>query len=118
MFGHFREWMPAGWRDEVGRALGELRRALRPSGTVVVIETLGTGSAEPGPPTPALAEYHAWLEGAQGLARRAVVRTDYAFRDVDEAARVTGFFFGEAFGDRVRRERWSRVPEHTGVWAA
>jgi ubiquinone/menaquinone biosynthesis C-methylase UbiE len=118
VFGHFREWMPEGWREEVGRALGEMRRALRPGGRLVVIETLGTGAAEAGPPTAGLAEYYAWLEGEQGLARRAVVRTDYAFRDVDEAARVTGFFFGDGFGERVRREGWARVPEHTGIWAS
>lgn len=118
VFGHFREWMPDAWREEVAQALGEMRRALRPGRPLVVIETLGTGTAEAGPPTPGLAEYYAWLERAQGLARRAVVRTDYHFRDVAEAARVTGFFFGAAFGERVRREGWSRVPEHTGIWAA
>ena len=99
----------------IGRALAELERALRPGGTLVVIETLGTGRTEPAPPTPELAEYFAWLEGEQGM-RRVAIRTDYRFADVEAAARATGFFFGAEFAARVRREGWARVPECTGLW--
>jgi ubiquinone/menaquinone biosynthesis C-methylase UbiE len=114
VFGHFREWMPERWRDEVAQAIAELRRILRVGGTVLLIETLGTGSEEPAPPTPGLAEYYGWLE-AQGFVRESI-RTDYLFDSVDEAARITGFFFGEDFAARVRRERWTRIPECTGLW--
>lgn len=114
VFGHFREWMPEGWRDEVGRALAEMRRVLRPGGALILIETLGSGQLDAAPPTPGLAEYYAWLE-AQGFTRREL-RTDYRFASVDEAARVTGFFFGDAFAAKVREAGWTRVPEHTGLW--
>ncbi|HEU4731008.1 MAG TPA: hypothetical protein VFT22_24105, partial [Kofleriaceae bacterium] len=70
----------------------------------------------PAAPTPELDEYFTWLERVQGLERRAI-RTDYQFSDADTAARVTGFFFGDAFADRVRRAGWSRIPECTGVWS-
>lgn len=116
VFGHFRYWMPEGWRDEVGRALAEMERALVPGGALIVIETLGTGREDPSPPSPELAEYYAWLEGEHGLTRQAI-RTDYQFPDVETAAKITGFFFGDAFGERVRREGWRRVPECTGVWS-
>jgi ubiquinone/menaquinone biosynthesis C-methylase UbiE len=115
VFGHFREWMPAGWEDELTQALAELGRAVRRGGALVIIETLGTGQSEPAPPTPGLAEYYGWLE-ARGFART-WVRTDYRFGSVDEAARVTGFFFGEAFAARVREQGWARVPECTGIWS-
>jgi ubiquinone/menaquinone biosynthesis C-methylase UbiE len=115
VFGHFREWMPAGWQDELAQALAELGRVVRRGGTLVIIETLGTGAAEPAPPTPGLAEYYAWLE-ERGFAR-SWIRTDYGFDSVDEAARVTGFFFGEAFATRVREQGWARVPECTGIWS-
>jgi ubiquinone/menaquinone biosynthesis C-methylase UbiE len=115
VFGHLRFWMPNDWRAQIELALNEMRRALRPGGTLVVIETLGTGTVVPAPPAPELAEYVAWLETAQGLERRAI-RTDYLFPDVETAAKVTGFFFGEDFAARVRAERWSRVPECTGIW--
>lgn len=114
VFGHFREWMPASWKEELGLALAELSRALAPGGVIVLIETLGTGATSPQPPTPGLAEYYAHLE-AQGFGRVAI-RTDYQFPDVQTAARITGFFFGEDFAARVRREGWTRVPECTGLW--
>jgi ubiquinone/menaquinone biosynthesis C-methylase UbiE len=115
-FGHFRSWLPEGWREAIGAALDELARVTRAGGTVIVVETLGTGETEPRPPNEALAELYAWLERERGFARRSI-RTDYQFASVEEAARVTGFFFGDAFAARVRHERWSVVPECTGVWS-
>jgi ubiquinone/menaquinone biosynthesis C-methylase UbiE len=116
VFGHFRYWMPEAWRLRVGRALAEMKRALRPGGSLIVIETLGTGSLEPAPPSPELAEFYAWLEQEQGFARRAI-RTDYAFPSVARAAEVTGFFFGAEFARRVLAEQWTRIPECTGIWS-
>jgi ubiquinone/menaquinone biosynthesis C-methylase UbiE len=116
MFGHFTLWMAEGWRAEIAAALAEMDRALVPGGALVIIETLGTGREEPEPPSPALAAYYAWLEQEQGMTRT-WIRTDYVFPDVATAARTTGFFFGEAFGERVSREGWRRIPECTGVWS-
>jgi len=115
VFGHFRYWMPDAWREHVGRALSEMKRALKPGGTLIVIETLGTGSSEPKPPSPELAEFYAWLASQHGFAQRAI-RTDYAFPSVARAAEVTGFFFGADFARRVESERWTRIPECTGLW--
>lgn len=116
VFGHFRSWMPADWREHIGRALLQLRAALRPGGTLVLIETLGTGAREAAPPTPELAEYYAWLEQEHGLSR-SVLRTDYDFGSTQRAAELCGFFFGEALAQRITRENWTRVPEHTGLWS-
>ena len=113
--GHLRSWHAETWRVTIGRALSEMDRALRPGGTLIVIETLGTGEERPRAPSPGLAEYYAWLEGEQGMARLAI-RTDYRFPDPETAARATGFFFGGEFAARVQREGWSRIPECTGLW--
>lgn len=113
VFGHFRHWMPVGWQGEVAAALAEMRRVLRPGGVLVVVETLGTGHTVPRRHE-ALDEYFAFLE-AEGLVR-SWIRTDYAFSDLETAARVTGKFFGAAFAERVRAEGWTRVPECTGIF--
>ena len=113
--GHLRSWHAEAWRETIARALAELDRALRPGGTLIVIETLGTGEERPRPPSPELAEYYAWLEGEQGMERLAI-RTDYRFSDPEVAARATGFFFGGEFAARVQHECWSRIPECTGLW--
>lgn len=116
VFGHLRHWLPADWRNEIGAALDELSRTVRPGGQVIVIETLGTGRTEPAPPNADLAEYFRWLEADRGFSRTAI-RTDYQFDGVDDAARVLGFFFGEAKAELVREHAWQRVPECTGIWA-
>lgn len=116
VLGHFVEWFAPTWRDEIGGALDRMQSALAPGGALAVIETLGTGHAEPTPPTPGLAEYYEWLERDRGF-ERTVLRTDYVFPDVETAAAVTGGFFGQEFAQRVRRQGWARVPECTGLWS-
>src|SRR5262249_15634887 len=51
VFGHLRKWMPDAWQTEIGRALREMERALKPGGTLVIIETLGTGQTAPQAPS-------------------------------------------------------------------
>lgn len=114
VFGHFRSWMPDNWQSEVGAAVSHLERVTRPGGTVIVIETLGTGTESPAP-AEALLEYYKWLEEERGFARTAI-RTDYLFESVAEAERITGAFFGNDFAAKVREQQWRRVPECTGIW--
>jgi ubiquinone/menaquinone biosynthesis C-methylase UbiE len=115
VFGHFRSWMADNWKHEVGTALQELERATRPGGTVIVIETLGTGTESPAP-VPELLEYYEWLERERGYTRDSI-RTDYLFASVEDAQRVTGAFFGQEFSSKVREQEWRRVPECTGIWS-
>lgn len=116
VFGHFPHWMPAAWQAEVDAALAEMRRVVRPGGTIVVVETLGTGHTEPRRHA-VLDRYFEHLESRHGLTRR-WMRTDYEFPDVDTAAAVCGPFFGEELVERIRRESWSRVPECTAMFSA
>ncbi|MEM9565714.1 MAG: class I SAM-dependent methyltransferase [Actinomycetota bacterium] len=113
VFGHQIHWQPNRWRAEVAHSLDECDRVTG-DGTVVVIETLGTGHAEPTPP-PELVAYYDWLVHDAGF-QRAWIRTDYAFPTVDEAAAAAGDFFGSAFAETVRANGWSRIPECTGIW--
>ena len=55
--GYCTTWHAKSWHNEIGKALVEMKRVLRPGGTVIILETLGTGSEKPCPPTDALAMY-------------------------------------------------------------
>jgi ubiquinone/menaquinone biosynthesis C-methylase UbiE len=114
-FGHMTEWHAETWRDEIGKALGEMRRALRPGGTAIVIETLGTGRETPKPPVERLAAYYAMLEQDYGFAAT-WIRTDYRFESASEAEELTGFFFGVAMPASVTETGHAIVPECTGIW--
>ena len=115
VFGHMTRWFSDRWQSTIGQALDEMARVLKPGAAQIVIETLGTGRTEPAAPNEALAAYYSWLESVRGF-QRVTLRTDLCFDDVEQAAQLTGFFFGSAFADQVRQQRWSRVPECTGLW--
>lgn len=113
VFGHQILWRPSDWQAAIAGFIAECGRVTG-NGTVLLIETLGTGAESPDPP-PELLDYFAWLEHDHSFERR-WIRTDYAFPNVELAAKAVGGFFGADLADAVRRHRWSRVPECTGIW--
>ena len=113
-FGHATGWNPDGWEVEIRTCLDEMQRVLRPGGTAIVIETLGTGRTEPEPPNAALASYYRLLESL-GF-RRGWIRTDYRFATREEADRLCLAFFGATFELVVEETSW-RLPECTGLWS-
>ncbi|MCL4258258.1 MAG: methyltransferase domain-containing protein [Anaerolineales bacterium] len=114
-FGHLVGWYPDAWQQQAGRAIAEMQRTGKPGGTLIIMETLGTGVLQPAPPHAGLAAYYAWLETEHGFVRTTVA-TDYDFGSVERAVELCSFFFGEEMAERVRANGWSRVPEWTGVW--
>jgi ubiquinone/menaquinone biosynthesis C-methylase UbiE len=105
---------PGNWEQELARALGEMHRVVRPGGTFVLLESLGTGHEQPDPP-PELLPYFAYLE-AHGF-RRDSIRTDYRFQDRAEAEKSVRFFFGEEMVAKIREnEQGVILPESTGIW--
>lgn len=103
----------ANWQFDLQAGLDEVNRILRPGGTVILLETLGTGSETPTPPGH-LGGYYAWLTEA-GF-ERGWMRTDYRFESLAEAVELSTFFFGEEMGRRVRKKQRVIVPECTGIW--
>ncbi len=113
--GHFVGWYSDDWQTQIGQAIAEMKRVLRPGGTLIIIETLGTGHKTPTPPHEGLAAYYRWLENELGFTR-AWIRTDYRFASVEEAAVLTRFFFGDELADMIRSQELTILPECTGIW--
>jgi ubiquinone/menaquinone biosynthesis C-methylase UbiE len=113
--GHFTSWYADNWRQEIGRVLAEMKRILRPGGTLIILETLGTNQETPQPPAPALATYYQWLTEEQGC-QFTWIRTDYRYPSLATAVPSIRFFFGEEMADAVRAHNSPIVPECTGIW--
>lgn len=114
-FGHSVGWYPDDWRIQIQRAIDEMLRLLRPGGTAIILETLGTGSETPAPPTAGLAAYYSFLENDLGF-KSSWLRTDYRFQSPAEGQRLLRFFFGDALADRITAEQLTILPECTGIW--
>lgn len=94
--------------------LAEIRRVLRPGGTVIIFETMGTGFARPNPPA-FLLPYYSALEQVHGFAHECFP-FDYTFADPAEAESLSRFFFGDETGDKVAASGSRTVPEFAGMW--
>ncbi|MFN8418061.1 MAG: class I SAM-dependent methyltransferase [Anaerolineae bacterium] len=87
-FGHFCGWYPDTWQQEVGKALKEMHRILRPGGTAILIETMGTGRSQPQPPNERLSALYRWLADEHRMMYQ-WIRTDYEFHSLEEAVTLT-----------------------------
>jgi ubiquinone/menaquinone biosynthesis C-methylase UbiE len=114
-FGHSVGWFADRWQTEIGAALAEMQRILRPGGIAICMETLGTGRTDPQAPNAELAAYYDWLEADQGFTRT-WIRSDYQFDSLEEAQRVAGFFFGPDMATLIAANNWLILPECTGIW--
>jgi ubiquinone/menaquinone biosynthesis C-methylase UbiE len=106
------------WNQENGQAeldvwLAEMKRVLRKGGTIILLESLGTGNESPIRLEHVESTYQ-WLD-ANSFENK-WIRTDYKFDSIDEATELSRFFFGDELGDRVVQNHWVILPECTGVW--
>jgi ubiquinone/menaquinone biosynthesis C-methylase UbiE len=113
--GHSRSWHAEDWQRQIGRALAEMQRTAKVGGSLIILETMGTGTESAGPPSPELDEYYGWLEQKHNFQRQ-VISTDYEFADRDEAVELVAFFFGDELAANVWGRKWTRLPEWTGIW--
>ena len=106
-------WHPETYRAELETWMNEMKRVLRPGGTILLFESLGTGNETP-IRLEHLKAYYPWLDEA-GFQHK-WIRTDYRFASVEEAEELSRFFFGDELGDKVKQNGWVVLPECTGIW--
>jgi ubiquinone/menaquinone biosynthesis C-methylase UbiE len=111
--GQHLAWNLDTWQAQVEQILRELRRVLRSGGTIIILETLGTGHATPHA-LEKLVPYYSFLE-ASGFSPT-WIRTDFKFESLAQAASLTRFFFGDEFAQQVIANGWIILPECTGLW--
>jgi SAM-dependent methyltransferase len=109
------DWRPVEVITQI--LLNAARRNVVENGVLILIETMGTNTPAPAAPHPRLAEFYALLEAKYSF-RQSVLRTDFWFPCVNEAARLMGFFFGDSMQHDLLRSRATVIPEWTGVWYA
>lgn len=114
--GHMRAWFADDWKQQINAAVSEMLRLALNGGWLIIFETLGTGTDQPHPPSPELAEYYDWLENYWGFTHQEIT-TDYQFSSVEDAEEKTGFFFSNELVAKISQNQWARVPEWTGVWS-
>jgi ubiquinone/menaquinone biosynthesis C-methylase UbiE len=111
-FCYLAVWGEEEWKDELEAGLDEAQRLLRPGGVMMMLENYGTGFVSPAPP-PHLDPYFAFLK-KKGF-EETWFRTDYAFHSLEEALALSGFFFGDEMAEKVKKNRWTILPECTGL---
>lgn len=112
-FCYLAVWAEHDWEASLRTGLDEIDRLLREGGMSVIIETLGTGVDTPQEPDK-LQGYFRYLE-RNGF-ERTWLRTDYQFRDQEEALELTRFFFGDEMLDNIGNQPKPVLPECTGIW--
>ena len=99
--------------EPVEIAIKEMKRVLRPGGTIIILETLGIGVETPDPPEKLKPYYHR-LE--QLGFKNQSIRTDYQFESLEEMQELVTFFFGAEMADNWQANPEIRLPECTGIW--
>jgi ubiquinone/menaquinone biosynthesis C-methylase UbiE len=106
-------WKPERWREELDAWFDEAKRVLRKGSSIILFESLGTGNESPRP-LAHLENVYRWLDDT-GFQKK-WIRTDYKFDSYQQAAEISGFFFGEDMKKRILDEKLSILPECTGVY--
>jgi len=112
-FCYLAVWGGEEWKSALEAGRKEIERIIRTGGTILIIESLGTGNESPRPPEN-LEQYFDWL--AEAGFEHGWMRTDYRFESLEEAVELSTFFFGEEMGQKVREKDWQFLPECTGIW--
>jgi ubiquinone/menaquinone biosynthesis C-methylase UbiE len=101
--------------DKIDEMVSSTMAMLNPGGTVIFLETLGTDTETAQAPADFLYNFYSRLE-KKHFFKRVEISTDYKFETVEEASRISGFFFGPEMGENIRKKGSPIIKEYTGLW--
>jgi ubiquinone/menaquinone biosynthesis C-methylase UbiE len=110
---YFATWGGVDWKKELYKSFTEMKRILRTAGSIILLETMGTGFETPTPPDH-LMEYYQVLSGLNF--KSDWFRTDYRFQNLTEAVDLVNFFFGKELSEKIAERGDLVLPECIGIW--
>ncbi|MEI6056634.1 MAG: class I SAM-dependent methyltransferase [Lentisphaerota bacterium] len=111
-FGHTVIDQSENIEETVEKLVRSSESKVKEGGSLIFIETMGTNTEKPNPPSPILKQFYSILEDKYSFVH-SVISTDYRFKNIDEAKRVMSFFFGPEMGNSITGRI---VKEYTGIW--
>ena len=110
---------PGGWKREnainiINTEIDNMRRNVKNSGKLFIIESLGTYVNKPSP-------WDVWIPVYDHLEKnlrfsKKIIRTDFKFANLEDAVKLFPFFFGEEYKEKIIKENATIIPEYTGIW--
>ena len=114
-FNHLMAWHPNDWRERTDAMLGEMARILRPGGTAILLETMGTGTRRPKAPNRRLEVLYQYWQEECGFEFR-WTRSDYLFASPAESIELMRGVFSEDLVEKWLSDGKTRLPQCTGIW--
>ena len=114
-FNHVMAWHPNDWRERTDAMLGEMARILRPGGTAILLETMGTGTRRPKAGNRRLEVLYEYWQEECGFEFR-WTRSDYLFASPAESIELMRGVFSEDLVEKWLSDGKTRLPQCTGIW--
>ncbi len=114
-FGHTIIQNEDTFSSAVPQLMDRIFSCVKPGGTIIIVESEGTNVDAPKVKTPCLSRFYHVLENEYGFTHT-TISTDYRFSSIEEASRIMGFFFGDAMGEDILRQKRTVIPEYTGIY--
>jgi ubiquinone/menaquinone biosynthesis C-methylase UbiE len=114
-FNHVMAWHPKDWRQRINGMLEEMERILKPGGTAILLETMGTGARRPKAPNRRLEVLYQYWQEECGFQYR-WIRTDYRFASPAESLELMRGVFSKSLTNKWLAGGKIILPQCTGIW--
>jgi predicted RNA methylase len=114
-FGHTVVQNKENIEEVIKTMINNCETLLSKNGNIILIETLGSNSSVPKAPSLILNTFYSILEHKYSF-KKEIIKTDYKFKNVEEATRIFTFFFGKEIAKGIEEKNSPIIEEYTGIW--